>query len=83
VSALDHFLTARWAFGSRFGRGLLWAEVDHSRWPLHAAEVIERDETLVRATGLHGPVGDPIALWSPGVEVRVSRPRRVRPMPLR
>jgi len=77
VSALDHFLTARWAFGSKFGRDLRWAELDHSRWPLHAADVIDCDETLVRATGLSPPVGDPIARWSPGVEVRVSRPRRV------
>jgi uncharacterized protein len=81
VSALDHFLTARWAFGSKFGRRLLWAEVDHSRWPLHAAEVIDRDERIVRATGLPPPVGDPIARWSPGLQVRVSRPRRVHTMP--
>ena len=77
VSALDHFLTARWAFGSTFGRRLLWAELDHSRWPLHAAEVIDYDETIVCATGLAPPVGHPIARWSPGVEVRISRPRRV------
>jgi len=77
VSGLDHFVTARWAFGSTFGRRLLWVELDHSRWPLHAVEVIDCDETLVRATGLPPPVGDPIARWSPGVEVRVGRPRRV------
>jgi uncharacterized protein YqjF (DUF2071 family) len=79
VSALDHFLTARWALGSRFGRRLLWAEVDHPRWPLHAAEVIQWDETLVRAAGLPPPVGDPIARWYPGVDVRIRRPRRIRP----
>ncbi len=78
VTPLDHFLTARWALGSVFGRRLMWAEVEHPRWPLHAAEVLGWDETLIRAAGLPMPEGPPIARWSPGVEVRIARPRRVR-----
>ena len=77
VSALDHFLTARWAFGSKFGRRLLWAEVEHSRWPIHTAEVINWEETLVRAPVCLRRSVTQSSRWSPGVEVRISRPRRL------
>ncbi len=77
VAELDHFLTARWALGSRLGRRLLWAEVDHEPWVVHRAELLELDETLLAAAGLPAPTGDPVVLWSPGVEVRIGRPRTV------
>jgi uncharacterized protein len=77
ISELDHFLSARWALGSMVRRHPMWAEVEHDRWPLHAAKVIDWDETLVRAAGLPPPTGDPIARWSAGVEVRISRPRAI------
>ena len=78
VAELDHFLTARWALGTRFGRRLMWAEVDHEPWVVHRAEVLELDETLLAAAGLPAPTGDPVVLWSPGVDVRIGRPRTVR-----
>jgi uncharacterized protein len=78
VTDLDHFLTARWALGSTWGRRLMWAKVDHQVWPLHAAEVLECDESLMVAAGLPTPTGSPIARWSPGVDVRIERPRLVR-----
>jgi uncharacterized protein len=77
ISELEHFLTARWALGTRFGRSLMWARVEHPAWPIHRAEVLEWDETLVRAAGLTPPTTAPVALWSPGVEVSIERPRRV------
>lgn len=78
IGDLDHFLTARWALGTRFGRRLMWAEVDHEPWVVHRAEVLEVDETLLAAAGLPAPEGDPVVLWSPGVDVRIGRPRTVR-----
>ncbi len=77
VSELNHFLTARWALGTRFGRWLMWAEVDHAPWVIHQAELLEVDESLLAAAGLPAPDGDPVVLWSPGVEVRIGRPRSV------
>lgn len=74
VSELDHFLSARWALGTRFGSRLMWAAVDHEPWPLHRAELLDIDETLLAAGGLPPPVGDPVVLWSPGVEVRIALP---------
>ncbi|MEY2974139.1 MAG: hypothetical protein RIR49_559 [Actinomycetota bacterium] len=75
---LATFLTARWGLisgppGSRLG----YAPVDHPEWPLRRAEVLELDETLVRAAGLPNPIGEPHAMYSPGVPVRIGAPRRV------
>jgi uncharacterized protein len=78
LTDLDHFLTARWALGSTWGRRLMWARVDHPAWKLHAASLIDIDESLVRAAGLPNPTGDPTVRWSPGVEVRIERPRLVQ-----
>ncbi len=77
IGGLDHFLSARWALGTTFGRHPMWAQVAHPPWPLHAAEVVECDESLVAAVGLPAPRGAALARWSPGVEVRIGRPRRV------
>ena len=78
VSDLEHFLSARWALGTTYGPLPMWAEVDHPPWPLHRAELLRCDQTLTAAAGLPDPEGDPVVLWSPGVDVRIGRPRRVR-----
>jgi len=78
IGALDHFLTSRWALGSTLLGRALWAGVDHGAWPLHRGELVDGVETLTRAAGLPTPVGPPNVLWSPGVEVRIGPPRRVR-----
>lgn len=78
VSDLEHFLSARWALGTTYGPLPMWAEVDHPVWPLHRAELLRCDQTLTAAAGLPDPEGDPFVLWSPGVDVRIGRPRRVR-----
>jgi uncharacterized protein len=78
LTELDHFLTARWALGTTFGRKLMWAKISHPPWPIHAAEVLECDESLVEAAGLRPPDGEPVVRWSPGVEVRIGVPRSIR-----
>jgi uncharacterized protein len=72
--SLEAFLSARWALGSTFAGKLVWAEIEHPEWVLHEASVIHCNESLVAAAGLSAPKGDPVALWSPGVEVRIGRP---------
>jgi len=74
---LDHFLTARWGLGSTLGRRLMWADVDHAQWPIHRAELLSWDESLVKAAGLPAPTGTANVRWSPGVEVRIGRPHLV------
>ncbi len=72
------FLTARWGLLSATRRGRLWyAPVEHPVWPLHEARLLHLDDQLVAAAGLPSPSDPPHALWAPGVEVRVGRPRRL------
>jgi uncharacterized protein len=76
-ASLEAFLSARWALGSTFARRLVWAEVEHPEWTLHSASVVECNESLVTAAGLSAPTGEPICLWSPGVEVKIGRPKLI------
>lgn len=78
VSDLEHFVTARWGLGNQIGPWPVWAAVDHGPWSLHRAEVLDCDETVLAAAGLPTPDGEPVALWSPGVQVRIGRPTRLR-----
>ena len=72
---LDRFLSARWCFFADTPNGLLRADVDHGRWPLHRAEVLELDDRFVGACGydVTGRTPDHVA-FSPGVDVRVDLP---------
>ena len=80
VTELEHFLTARWRLFSHAGNGTLrYADAEHPPWPLHRAELEVCDDTLVTATGLPHPEGEPLVHYSPGVEVRIGRPQRVSP----
>lgn len=70
------FLTARWGlFSSWYGGRTAFAPVEHGAWPLHRAELLDLSDDLVVAAGLPRPQGAPHVLWSPGVQVRIGRPR--------
>jgi uncharacterized protein len=45
---------------------------------LHRATARVVDDGLVAAAGLPQPVGEPLVLYSPGVDVRIGRPHRLR-----
>jgi len=75
LDPLVRFLTARWGLISSTWSGrLLYAPVDHPDWPMFRAEVVHLNDHLLAAAGLPEPEGDPLAMWSPGVDVRVGRP---------
>ncbi|WP_327251481.1 YqjF family protein [Streptomyces sp. NBC_01244] len=77
-SGVEHFLTARWGMHSSFFGRPLYLPNTHPRWPLHRAELLHCDESLVAAAGLPAPVGPPASvLYSPGVPVRFGRPPRI------
>lgn len=74
-TALEHFLTARWGLHTRAWGRTLHLPNDHPRWPLHRAELLELDDTLVTAAGLPAPSGPPASvLYSPGVPVVFGAP---------
>jgi len=72
---LERFLTNRWGLIAGRAHKLRFAPVDHPVWPLHRAELVHLDDSLIEAAGLPAPAGDPHVMWSPGVDVRVGLPR--------
>lgn len=73
----DHFLTARWIVYAFYGPQAAATSAEHQRWPLHRVRVEHLDETLLAAGGLPPPIDEPLAQWSPGVDVRISPPRLI------
>ena len=77
LSMFDHYLTGRWrAFSTRWGQ-LFRTPVEHEPWTLHRAVVSDIDDGLVASCGLPAPDGEPVAHYSPGVDVRMGRPPRL------
>ena len=73
---LAHFLSARWGlFSTFYGGRTVWAPVAHEPWQLYDATLLELSDELVEAAGLPAPQGEPHVMWSPGVSVRIGRPR--------
>jgi uncharacterized protein len=72
----DHFLTARWILFSSSGTWHRLARAYHQPWPLYRAQVQAVDDQLIVAAGLPRPDGEPLAHYSPGVDVRIGRPER-------
>lgn len=78
---LDHFLTARFGLHTTLFGTSLWIPNTHGPWPLHSAELLALDDTLVAAAGLGGLVGDRApdsVLYSPGVRTTFGLPQRIR-----
>jgi uncharacterized protein YqjF (DUF2071 family) len=74
---LAHFLSARWGLYSKgFGGRLRYAPVDHEQWQLYEASIVNLDDHLVTAAGLPAPTGEAHVMFSPGVSVRIGKPRR-------
>jgi uncharacterized protein YqjF (DUF2071 family) len=76
---LADFLTARWGLHSRWAGRLTYVPNRHGIWQLHAAELVELDDSLVAAAGLPGIIDRPpdSVLWSPGVKTVFGVPRNV------
>jgi uncharacterized protein YqjF (DUF2071 family) len=74
-SDFEHFLSARWGLYSQtLRKKIRYAPVSHEPWPLHSANALHIDDSLVQAAGLPAPLGEVHALFSPGVSVRVGLP---------
>jgi uncharacterized protein YqjF (DUF2071 family) len=77
LTTLDHFLTARWTLFSAPRVGLRHARAFHDPWPLHRADIVDLDDTLVTAAGLPAPEGSALVHYAPSVEVRIGWPTRI------
>jgi uncharacterized protein YqjF (DUF2071 family) len=76
LSDRDHFLTARWILFSVSGTRRRLARACHEPWPLHRAQVRWLHDELITAAGLPVPTMEPLAHYSPGVDVAIGRPER-------
>jgi hypothetical protein len=77
ATELDLFLLARWRLYTLIRNRVHYVQVEHEPWPLHRARLLELDQSLFRAAGLPQPSGEPHLLYSPGVNARVTFPRRL------
>lgn len=62
--SLEHFLTERYAlFAKDRGGTIKRGRINHPRWPLREARLLQLDDTLVRAAGMNASrAGEPI-VW--------------------
>lgn len=78
LQPFDNFLTARYRLYAIFGKRLAFAEIEHARWPLRRAEVLRLDQNLFVNSGVPQPLGEPVAHFSPSLDVRIGRLRRIK-----
>jgi hypothetical protein len=67
----EHFLVERYVLYAQRGGRLLRGRVHHEPYPFCDVEEIEVEETMIAAAGLGRLAGEPIAHYSPGVDVDV------------
>ena len=73
---VEQFVTARWGLHTRAWGRTVHLPNEHPQWPLHRAELVELDDTLIASTGLPAPAGPPVSvLYSPGVPVGFGGPQ--------
>jgi len=75
---VEIFLTARFRLYSFIFRHLTYTNVEHAPWPLRSAAILSAKQTLIEAAGLPPPAGAPVVHFSPGVHVRIARPKRLK-----
>lgn len=72
---LARFLTARWGLHRPGRHGPVYWPNEHDQWPLHEAELLALDESVLAAAGLDPATGPPDSvLYSPGVRARFGPP---------
>ncbi|HEX8932926.1 MAG TPA: DUF2071 domain-containing protein [Pseudonocardiaceae bacterium] len=71
----DHFLTGRWRAFTKIAGRMVTVPVEHQPWPLWSVRVDQLNQDLLTAAGLPAPQGEPLAHYSPGVDVRLGPPR--------
>lgn len=74
---LARFLTARFRLYTVFGGRLAFAQVEHPPWPLATATISCLQQNVLEHSGLPIATGEPLVHFSPGVHVRIGRPKLV------
>lgn len=77
-NAHEHFLTARFRLFTLIGGALAFAQVEHAPWPLRSATPLRIEQDVIQHSGLPAASGEPLVHYSPGVDVRIGRPKLCR-----
>ncbi len=77
ATELDSFLTARFRLYTLFGPRLAYAQIEHEPWPLRTARALGVAQDVIERSGVPRSSGEPMLRYSPGVDVRVERPKLV------
>jgi uncharacterized protein YqjF (DUF2071 family) len=75
---LAGWLTGRWRAWSSLAGRLLVVPVEHERWPISDAALVDHDDTLFTSLGLPEPAGEPVVHAAPGVTARLGWPTVLR-----
>ena len=72
------FLTARFRLYTKIAGRLAFAQVDHPAWPLESGTALELEQDVIQNSNVPPPSGKPLVHFSPGVDVRIGRPKLLR-----
>ena len=75
--SLSWFLAERYRYYTPYRGSLRYADIEHPSWPLYDAEWEVSENDLFAANGFADPEGDPVLLFSPGVDSYATRNRRL------
>lgn len=75
ITALEHFLLARWRAFAASPAGLVYVPLTHPRWPLREAAATALSETVAAAAGLPSTSGELVVHYSDPIAVRLGPPR--------
>ncbi len=68
---LDHFLVERYVLFTHDGERLLLGRVHHEPYPLREVTLLDCEQDIIEAIGLHPDEGPPLVHYSDGVDVDV------------
>jgi uncharacterized protein YqjF (DUF2071 family) len=71
VGTLEHFLAERYVMYAQKNGMLLRGQVHHAPYPLQTAQIVAWEESLLAASGIARPPGEPFAHYAAGVDVEV------------
>lgn len=74
LTALDHFLTARFRLYAITRGRLAFAQIEHPPWPLARATVIHLRQNLFEHAGLPAASGAPLVHYSAELNVKIGPP---------
>ena len=75
--SLEFFLTERYCLFSEHAGNLYRARIHHDPWPLHRAELVSLNSSMIESHDLPTPEGDPLLHYCEELSVNIWPLKRV------